>query len=144
MLKSIQDLISEGDLSKIVDYVIDQNRKKTQIENDLSAAKVYLRAEAKKRGQRASVDLNGLSGTITVTFPGLTVKTKKGKDLRDLELSLPPEVFSQLFHRTVVIVPAMPADDFLEVLAGFNPAHRNTVRLFLEEEEQTPKVFVPR
>lgn len=145
MLKKASEVIAEGDLGKVVDFTIDLNRRKAQVDKDMEELKSFLRDAARKQSTGSfEIELEGLSGTVTVTFPGLTVKEKKGADLKDLEVNLPPEVFAALFKRTIEIVPAVAADDFLEALAQQTPAHQATVRNFVEIVPQTPKVFVPR
>ncbi len=145
MEKRASEVIAQGDLGAIVDYVIGLNRKKVRIDQDLDVAKAYLRDRAReKRGGKREVELTGLSGEITVTFQDLAFKVKKGADLSELKVNLPETVFAKLFKHTVIVVPAMPADDFLEELSQQKEAHRSTVGHFIEVEEPTPKVYVPR
>lgn len=145
MRKRVGDLIAEGDLGAVVDLTIDLNRQSFETERELNEAKVYLRdvAKATQRGA-AEVEIDGLSGTISVTFPGLILKVRKGADLKDLEVNIGPEAFSKLFFRTIEVKPALTADDFLEVLATLSPVEQTKVRLFIEAVEQTAKVYVPR
>jgi hypothetical protein len=145
MRKSASEVIAEGDLSAVVDLAIDLNREVSAAEKELNELKVYLRgvARSQKHGA-AEVELEGLSGTISVTFPGLQLKTKKGVDLRDLEVNIGPAAFAKLFLRTIEIVPAMPPDDFLEVLATLSPADQAKIKNFIAISEQTAKVYVPR
>ncbi len=145
MEKSASEVIAQGNLGAVVDYVIDLNRKKARIDRNLEEAKAYLRGKAReRRGGKKEVGLEGLSGEVSVIFQDLGFKTKKGADLSELKVNLPDEVFAKLFRRTIVVVPAMPADDFLEELSRQSAAHRATVGHFIEVEEPTPKVYVPR
>lgn len=145
MEKSASELIAQGDLGAVVDYVIGLNRKKVRIDKELDEAKAYLRDTAReKQGGRKEIELEGLSGEVTVVFQGLAFKVKKGADLNELRVNLPEEVFAALFKRSVVVVPAMGADDFLEVLLQQTTAHQRTIAHYVEVEEQTPKVYVPR
>lgn len=143
MIKRAADIIAEGDLGKVVDFAIDLNRQKADIEKELEEAKAHLREEAKKK-KRAEVELEGLTGTVTVTFSGLVLKTKKGADLKDLEVNLKPEVFATLFWRTIEISPAHDADDFLALQEKLSPADKAVVRNFIGAFETTGKVYVPR
>jgi hypothetical protein len=145
MRKRAADVIAEGDLSAVVDLAIELNRQHFEAEKELNEVKAYLREVAKqKQHGSAEVELDGLSGTVSVTFPGLLLKPKKGADLKDLEVNLTPESFAKLFFRTIEIKPAMAADDFLEVLATLTPAEQSRVKHFIEAGEQTAKVYVPR
>ncbi len=145
MRKSAAEVISEGDLGAVVDLAIEINRQAVEAGKELDELKVYLRgiARAKQHGA-AEVELDGLSGTISVTFPGLLLKSKKGADLKDLEVNIGPAVFAKLFLRTIEIKPAMSADDFLEVLGTLSAVDQTKVKHFVEVSEQTPKVYVPR
>lgn len=145
MRKSAAEVIAEGDLGAVVDLAIELNRQAVEADKELGELKVYLRGVAKaKQHGAAEVELDGLSGTISVTFPGLLLKTKKGADLKDLEVNIGPESFAKLFVRTIEIKPAMAADDFLEVLAQLSPVEQTRVKHFIEVSAQTPKVYVPR
>jgi len=143
--KSASEVIAQGDLGAVVDYVIGLNRKKARIDRELETAKAYLRGVAReKQGGRKEVELEGLTGEVTVVFQGLSFKTKKGADLAELKVNLPAVPFASLFKHTVVVVPAMPAEDFLEELLRQKPEHQKTIGHFIEIEEPTPKVYVPR
>jgi len=145
LVKRVEDVLAQGDPEQVIDLAIDLNRQKAQIDEDLEKAKVFLRAEAKKQGRGSfEVDLTGFTGTITVKFPGLRLRTKKGADLKDLEVNLPPEVFASLFKRTIEVVPAETAEEFLEILNGLSPAQQRTVKHFIEIIELTPAVYVPK
>lgn len=145
MLKRASEVIAQGDLGEVVDYAIDLFRQASKIEAQLDEVKVHLRKVARERAQGAkTVDLDGLTGSITVSFPGLAIKTKKGADLKDLEVNVPPEVFAELFRNAVVITPALDAEEFLDRLKQLNPAHRARINHFVSIEEQTGKVFIPR
>lgn len=145
MPKRAEALIAEDDLEKVVDYAIDLNRRIELLDEELEKLKVYLRDQARKKGKGSfEVDLDGLTGTITVKFPGLQLKVKKGMDLKELEVNIPPEVFAELFRRTIVIVPALEADDFLEALGELAPAQKKAIEHFIEAVDQTPRVSVPR
>jgi hypothetical protein len=145
LIKPADEVLAQGDLEQVVDYAIDLSRRKVEIDRELEKAKVYLREEAKKQGKGSfEVELEGLTGTITVTFPGLMVRVRKGADLKDLEVNLPPEVFAELFKRTIEIVPAEAAEEFLEVLGRLSPAHRASVKHFIEVVERTPAVYLPK
>lgn len=145
MLKRAKDVIAEGDLGELVDFTIDQNRKKVDIEKEIDDAKAHLRDVAKARKQGSpEVELDGLSGTISVVFPGLALKVKKGADLKDLEANLKPEVFAKLFRKTIEVIPALEADDFVDVLETLTEIERTTIRHFVEAVDQTGKVYVPR
>ena len=145
MLKRAKDVIAEGDLGKVVDFAIDLNRQGFEINAELEEAKNHLRtvAKSKKRGS-AEVELGGLSGTVSVVFPGLVFKARKGADLKDLEVNLKPEVFAKLFKRTITIVPALEAPDFEEALKTLTESERLTVKHFIETVDATGKVYVPR
>ncbi len=145
MRKRAADLIAEGDLGAVVDLAVDLNRQDFETTRELNEVKAYFReiAKAKQHGA-AEVELDGLTGTVSVAFPGLTLKVRKGADLKDLEVNIGPEAFSKLFFRTIEIKPALSADDFLEVLATLDPIDQNKVKLFIEASELTPKVYVPR
>jgi hypothetical protein len=145
MVRRAAEVIAEGDPSAVVDFAIDLNRKVFQLNKELEEAKEYLRQEARKKDKRAAeVELEGLSGTISVVFPGLTLKVKKGADLKNLEVNLSPEIFAKLFFRTIEIKPAHAADDFVEILGSLSPADQERVNRFIEAVDQTAKVFVPR
>lgn len=138
-------MIAEGDLRAVVDYAIDLNREKVWLDKELEETKVYLRAEARKRaGGSFAVDLEGNLGTATVTFPGVSMKVKKGKDLQDVEVNVEEHVFAQFFTRTIVVVPAMPADDFLDEMAALPRTVQIKIRTFLDFEDQTPRVNLPK
>lgn len=145
MLKRAKDVIAEGDLGKVVDFAIDLNRQGFETGKELDEAKAYLRdkAKAKDRGA-AEIELEGLSGTVSVVFPGLTFKFKKGADLKDLEVNLKPESFAKLFRKTIEIVPAIDAETFEEVLSGLSEVERSLVKHFVETTPATGKVYVPR
>jgi hypothetical protein len=143
LLKRAADVIAEGDLGKVVDFAIDVNRQKVDLEKELDGAKEHLRGVARKKGS-AEVELEGLTGTVTVVFLGLTLKVKKGADLKDLEVNLKPEVFTKLFRKTIEVVPALEADEFTDVLATLTEPERATIKHFIEAVDQTGKVYVPR
>lgn len=145
MRKSAAEIIAEGDLGAVVDLAIELNRQAVEAGKELDELKVYLRGVAKaKQLGAAEVELEGLSGTISVTFSGLQLKPKKGADLKDLEVNIGPAAFAKLFLRTIEIKPAMSADDFLEVLASLSVVDQTKVKHFIEVSEPTPKVYVPR
>lgn len=138
-------MIAEGDLKAVVDYAIDLNREKAWLDKELEETKVYLRAEARNRaGGSFAVDLEGNLGTATVTFPGVSMKVRKGRDLQDLEVNVEPVVFSEFFTRTVVVVPSMPADDFLDAMAKLPSTVQLRIKTFLDFEDQTPRVNLPK
>jgi hypothetical protein len=143
--KKASDVIAKGDLSAVVDYAIDLNREKVWIDQQLEEAKVFLRAEARKRAAGSfAVELEGKLGTATIAFPGLKLAVKKGKDLRDIEVNLEDVIFAEMFNRSVVVVPAMPADDFLEAMSQLPRVAQLNIRTFLDFEEQTPRVNLPK
>jgi hypothetical protein len=145
LLKRAKDVIALGDLGKVVDFAIDQNRQGFEITKELEDAKNYLREAAKaKRKGSAEVELDGLSGTVSVVFSGLVFKNKKGADLKDLEANLKPEVFAKLFRKTIEIVPALEAEAFEEALSTLTEPERSTVKHFIETTPATGKVYVPR
>lgn len=138
-------MIAEGDLKAVVDYAIDLNREKAWLDKELEETKVFLRAEARKRASGSfAVDLEGNLGTATVTFPGVTMKVRKGKDLQDIEVNVEPVVFAEFFNRTVVVVPSMPADDFLDAMAKLPSTAQLKIKTFLDFEDQTPRVNLPK
>ena len=145
MKRKASEVIAEGDLSAVVDYAIDLNREKAWLDKELEETKVYLRGVARgQQGGSFAVDLDGKLGTATVTFPGILLKVKKGKDLRDVQENVDDVVFSEFFTRTVVVVPAMPADDFLEALSQLPNTVQLRIKTFLDFEDQTPRVNLPK
>jgi hypothetical protein len=143
--RKANEVIAEGDLKTVVDYAIDLNRDKVWLDAQLEEVKIYLRAEARlKDASSFAVDLDGNLGTVTVTFPGVSMKTKKGKDLRDMEENLPEEVFAEFFNRSVLVVPSMPADDFLDAMAKLPQTVQLKINTFLAFEDQTPRVSLPK
>lgn len=145
MLRKASDVIAQGDLGSVVDYVIDLNRRASWLNQQLDQAKAHLRLEARKlRGGAFSHDIEGSLGTVTVTFPGLALKVKKGVDLQELEVNLSEDDFAALFKKTIEIVAALDAEDFEEALGKLKPATRTMIARYISSEEQTPKVYVPR
>lgn len=145
MKRKASEVIAEGDLSAVVDYAIDLNREKVWLDRELEETKIYLREVAREQQAGAfAVDLDGKLGTATVTFPGITLKVKKGKDLRDVQENVDDEVFSEFFNRAVVVVAAMPADDFLEAMNRLPRTVQLRIRTFLDFEDQTPRVNLPK
>lgn len=144
MIKRSRDLIAQGSPEAVIDYAIDLNRKKVRLEAELEEAKVYLRQIGRERAQGAwSIDLDGLTGTATIVFPAMVVKTKRDRDLKDLEENLPPVAFKSLFVREVKITP-VPIEDFVEKREALSSADQAALDNFVEVVHATAKVNLPR
>jgi hypothetical protein len=142
MLKRAQEVIASGDEKQVVDYAIEANRQVTSASAELDKAKAFLRSAALRRAEGAfSVELEGHLGVATVSFARSEVKIRKNRDLRDLEVNLPAEVFSALFAKEILI---RPVEDFADRLADLHPSQRVILDRFIEVRPSTPKVHLTK
>lgn len=144
MLKTAKDVLASGNVSSVVDFAIETNRTITALSKELEGVKPFLRAEGTRlqalSGQN-SVEITGNLGVATVVGVKPEPKAKKGMSLADLEASLPPEVFSALFVKKVVV---NIADDYEAKVANLTAAQRAVVSNFVEVVASTPRVNLPK
>lgn len=143
MLRRAREVISSGDERSVVDYAIEANRTVVQANTELEEAKGFLRKVAlgRRAGEALSVELEGNLGVATVNFSRSDPKTRKGKDLKDIEVNLAPEVFAKLFTK---VVHVQPVGDFEVRLAQLPPADRAIIEQFVEIKLATPKVHLTK
>ncbi len=144
MLKTAQEVIASGDERAVVDYAVEVNRSISSSQVELDEAKAFLRrlAEGRREEQGDSVEIDGNLGAATIKFQTRPeVKLKKGRDLRDIEATLPEETFRRLFVKTVQI---RAVEDLPELIVTLSAGDRETVDRFLEITPKTPKVFLTK
>ena len=142
MLKRAREVIASGDERAIVDFAIEANRTISRATSELEEAKTFLRRAAQGRaGGRAVVEIEGNLGVATVSFSRSEPKTKKGRDLKDVEVNLTAEVFAGLFSKTVLV---QPAEGFEARLVQLAPADRAIIEQFVEIKPSTPKVHLTK
>lgn len=142
MLKRAREVIASGDERLVVDYAIEANRTVSRTSEELEEAKAFLRKVALGRvGKLPSVELEGDLGVATISFSRSEAKPKKGADLRDIEVNLPPEVFARLFSKEVVVHPVRDFGDHLDRLT---PSERAILDRFIEIRPSTPKVHLTK
>lgn len=142
MLKRAREVIASGDERAIVDYAIEASRTVNRASGELEEAKAHLRKIALGRAEGASsVELEGNLGVATVSFARSEAKTRKGKDLKDIEVNLASTVFSGLFSKEILVKPAGDFEDRFDLLG---PADRAVVEQFIEIKPSTPKVHLTK
>ena len=144
MLRTAQEVISSGDDLSIVDYAVETNRLVSIARTELDAVKVHLRkmADGRRSSSEYSVEIEGRIGIATVEFPlRPEVTVRRGRNLQDLEVNLPLEVFRRLFVRTVQF---RPVDDIDERIRELPADQREIVEEFVEITTKTPKVYLTK
>ena len=144
MLKRASDIIAHGDERAIVDFAIESNRELATIGRELELAKGHLRKVALGRagdGTEGPVEIEGNLGVASVAFGPAGVKTRKGRDLRDIEANLSEDTFRRLFTRKLQV---HPHKDLATLVASVEGSERDVIDQFLAIKPSTPKVFLPR
>lgn len=142
MLKRAREVIASGDERAIVDYAIEANRTISRASGELEEVKAYLRKVALGRAEGLpSVELEGNLGVATVAFPRSEAKTRRGRDLKDIEVNLAPEVFAKMFSKEIRV---LPVEDFQDRLVHLTPAEQTIVEQFIEIKPATPKVHLTK
>ncbi len=139
MLKTAAEVIATGDVRLIVDFGNELDRSIKASIRQLEEVKKYLRDEAKRQGGKPTfpVFLQGNLGGVSVSFPPLEPRAKKGVDLLAAEAGIPPEVYSALFRKHTVVEFAA---DFLQRMPELPRSAFTMISNIVEVKESTARV----
>jgi hypothetical protein len=145
MLKSAKDVLATGDVTAIVDFAIEANRRIASATEDLGVVKAYLRSLAEKeQGMNPALSrvlFEGHLGSAQVVIPTKVLfKARKGMKLGDLKKVLPAETYESLFTEKVIVEPS---EDYEENSSALSPSQRLVVDKYVEGAPQTPRVSLP-
>lgn len=141
-MKTAREVVASGDERRVVDYVVEADRRIKSMRADYELAKAFLRNHASEivaHTNEPQATLKGSEGSVVVSFSKPQVAVRKGVDPLAFEQTMSPDIWNAFFQKRVVVDLVEDAE---AKLASLSPADRVRVSNLIETRTDVPRVTV--